>query len=43
MPMMKKIYGGPKSLATPVMGVPPQLANLLKIKKPLRVVRPTFM
>lgn len=41
--MMKKVYGGPMSLPTPVMGVPPQLANLLKIKKPQRVVRPTFM
>ena len=37
--MMKKIYGGPKSLATPVMGVPPQLANLLKIKKSTRKKR----
>ena len=44
MPMIRKVYGAQQTPSIPLqMSLPPQIKKLLDIKKPLRVVRPTFM
>lgn len=41
--MIRKVYGAQQAPIPLQMSLPPQLKKLLDIKKPLRVVRPTFM
>ena len=40
--MVRKVYGA-TTPAIPMSTIPLQLKQLLTIKKPLRVLRPTFM